>query len=226
MSIRKKYSKSTLESAKLYASTKGWKKLSKNRVKFFLSEVKNAKGFVNPQSIKSYSEESFYVVESENKRYKEATLRWAQNNRPDWENITKDRIEEFKDELKDWADERGFQFINSELALDFANESLLPNQVDDFDDTFSDDRIYFTRSMAGWSDPDVVDSFLNAPNFVNASIVDVDNSIIYSGFDRKEFWDNFRDLATKNIFPIYDAYYQTDVYGNVYVTIQVTGYYP
>lgn len=226
MSIKKKYSKSTLESARVYASTKGWKKLSKNRVKEFLSQVKNAKGYINPQAIKNYSEESFYIVESENKRYKEATLRWAQNNRPEWEKITKERIEEFKEELRSWADERNIQFLSSDIALDFANDSLLPSQVIDFDDNFLDDRNSLVTNMAGWSDSDTIDEWLDKPNFVNAVIVDENNNIIYSGSDRRDFWDNFRELTSAGVYPIYNGYYQTDVFGNVYVTIRITGYYP
>jgi hypothetical protein len=224
--LKKKYSRSTLDSARLYAETKGWKKLSKKRVQSFLDNVKNATGYITPNSIKNYAELSYSVSDSENKRYKEATYRWAQANRPDWDNITQNRIDEFKNEFTAWAIENGYDFINSELALDFANQSLNPSDVEQLDETFFDDRNYFTRSMAGWSDPDVVDSFINLPNFIQATIIDVDQSVLFIGTERKDFWDVFRDLTTGNVFPIYDAYYQQDKYGNVFVTIQITGYYP
>jgi hypothetical protein len=224
--LKKKYSRSTLESARLYAVSQGWKKLSKKRVQSFLEDVKFSTGYVNKASLRNYAVQTYNFIESENKRYKEATYRWAQVNKPDWENITDNRVEEFKQQLIDWADEFNIESINSDLALEFANLSLSPIDVEELDNTFLDDRSFIVTNMAGWSDSDAVDEFLQRPEFIEAKIIDIDQSIVYLGTDRRDFWDSFRSLSSGNRYPIYNAWQETDKFGNIFVTIKITGYYP
>jgi hypothetical protein len=224
--LKKKYSRSTLESARLYAVSQGWKKLSKKRVQSFLEDVKFSTGYINKASLRNYAIESFNYVDSENKRYKEATYRWAQANRPDWDKITDNRVEEFKQQLIDWADDLKIEFIDSDLALEFANNSLNPMDIETLDDKFQDSRSFLVTNQAGWSDSDEVDDVIKKPEFVEGKIINVDQSIVYLGSDRRDFWDSFRSLSSGNRYPIYNAWQETDKFGNIFITIKITGYYP
>jgi hypothetical protein len=65
------------------------------------------------------------------------------------------------------------------------------------------------------------------PTLFNAKIIDETGVLKYTGVNRKEFWDSFRDLTMGNRFPIYNAFYQyIDRNKNEFeLTIEVTSYY-
>ena len=117
-------------------------------------------------------------------------------------------------------------FINSENALEYSNSFYVEPEIVEFDKEFIDERRYIIRSMAGFSDSDVVDDHLKMKNFLNAKIIDVDGNIKYNGSDRRSFWDAFRELTYQNIFPIYNCFIVYDSVGDFELTIEITSYYP
>jgi len=223
---KKKYSKKTLNAARDYGKLLGWKRLSSKRVKNFLETVKELTGYVNIQNIVKVSKSSKKYTDSENVRYLEAAKRWAQFNRPTWNRIEKEELKEFMDNFIQYAKNNNV-FINAENALDYANSFLIEPEIDLYDLDFEDDRVYIVRNMAGFSDSDVIDSFLKMPTLFNAKIIDETGVLKYTGVNRKEFWDSFRDLTMGNRFPIYNAFYQyIDSNKNEFeLTIEVTSYY-
>lgn len=221
---KKKYSKKTLNAARDYGKLLGWKRLSPKRVKSFLETVKELTGYVNIQNIIKVSKSSKSYTDSETIRYIEAAKRWSQTERPTWNRIEKEELEEFKSIFKDFAKQNNI-FVNSENALEFANSFYNEPDINTFDEEFEDDRIYIVRNMAGFSDSDVVNNFLKMPTFFNAKIIDENGDIKFTGTDSKDFWDSFRDLTLGNRFPIYNAFYQMIDKNNFELTIEVTSYY-
>lgn len=221
---KKKYSKKTLAAARDYGKLLGWKRLSPKRVRNFLDSVKELTGHVNIQNIVKVSKGSKEYSDSENIRYVEAARRWAQINRPTWNRIEKEELKEFKSEFERFANENKI-FINSSNALDFADSFLTPQEIFEVETEFEDERTYLVRSLAGFNESDIVDSFLKMPTFYDAKIIDVDGRIVYLGSDRTAFWDSFRELTINNSFPIYDAYYTTNNDGTNRIVIEVTSYF-
>ena len=221
---KKKYSKKTLNAARDYGKLLGWKRLSPKRVKNFLETVKDLTGHINIQNIVKVSKSSKKYTDSENVRYIEAAKRWAQFNRPTWNRIEKEELKEFMNEFVQYANENNV-FINSENALDYSNSFFVEPEIFEFEKEFDDDRTYIVRNMAGFSDSDVVDNFLKMPTFFNAKIIDENGDLKFTGTDRKQFWDSFRDLTMGNRFPIYNAFYQFIDNNNFELTIEVTSYY-
>lgn len=221
---KKKYSKKTLNAARDYGKLLGWKRLSPKRVKNFLETVKDLTGHINIQNIVKVSKSSKKYTDSENVRYIEAAKRWAQFNRPTWNRIEKEELKEFMNEFVQYANENNV-FINSENALEYSNSFYVEPEIVEFENEFDDDRTYIVRNMAGFSDSDVVDNFLKMPTFFNAKIIDENGDLKFTGTDRKQFWDSFRDLTMGNRFPIYNAFYQFIDKNNFELTIEVTSYY-
>lgn len=221
---KKKYSKKTLNAARDYGKLLGWKRLSPKRVKNFLETVKDLTGHINIQNIVKVSKSSKKYTDSENVRYIEAAKRWAQFNRPTWNRIEKEELKEFMNEFVQYANENNV-FINSENALEYSNSFYVEPEIVEFEKEFDDDRTYIVRNMAGFSDSDVVDNFLKMPTFFNAKIIDENGDLKFTGTDRKQFWDSFRDLTMGNRFPIYNAFYQFIDNNNFELTIEVTSYY-
>lgn len=221
---KKKYSKKTLNAARDYGKLLGWKRLSPKRVKNFLETVKDLTGHINIQNIVKVSKSSKKYTDSENVRYIEAAKRWAQFNRPTWNRIEKEELKEFMNEFVQYANENNV-FINSENALEYSNSFYVEPEIVEFEKEFDDDRTYIVRNMAGFSDSDVVDNFLKMPTFFNAKIIDENGDLKFTGTDRKQFWDSFRDLTMGNRFPIYNAFYQFIDKNNFELTIEVTSYY-
>jgi len=223
---KKKYSKKTLNAAKDYGKLLGWKRLSPKRVKFFLDKVKELTGHINIQNIVKTSQTSKNYLESENIRYIEAAKRWSQIERPTWNRIEKEELQEFKNIFTSFAEENKMH-VNSQNALNFANSFFQPNDVNDLDLEFNDERNYIVEAMPSFTDSDVVDDYLKRPTFIKANIIDVDGNVIYAGSDRKSFWDSFREKADAGRFPIYNSFIKyLDSSGNYELTIEITSYYP
>jgi len=150
----------------------------------------------------------------------------GQIERPTWNRIEKEELQEFKNIFTSFAEENKMH-VNSQNALNFANSFFQPNDVNDLDLEFNDERNYIVEAMPSFTDSDVVDDYLKRPTFIKANIIDVDGNVIYAGSDRKSFWDSFREKADAGRFPIYNSFIKyLDSSGNYELTIEITSYYP
>lgn len=224
MAKKKKYSKSTKEAARLFGKTKGWKKLSQKRIQTFIDSVELATGYVNKSSIQKYADVSLEIYKVDVKKITEAAKQWAQNNFPEWDRLSKERLDTFKNEFQIWAESNNIE-ASSDNALEFAKQSF-GVELDEFGQEVISEPVYIIENMPGWNDSDVVDDLMNLDNFVEIRLVDVDGFIVYIGNDRTDFWDIFRGLGGDSQFPIYDSYYEQDEFGNLFITVKIVGYYP
>ena len=223
---KKKYSKRTRESAYLYGQTQKprWKKLSEKRIRQFLKAVNDAKGYINPASIESFAMETFAVYQQNAKKMAEAARRWAQTQRPEWERLTEQRLEEFEEEFEEWAEGEGIERPSADDAFDFAESVFV--DFEEFEALPEVEKVYIVTNGIGWDNPDAIDNFLDNPRFIEIRIIDFDGSLVYSGPDRRDFWDTFRSLGGEDKYPYFEAYRESDEYGNIFITVQITGYYP
>lgn len=235
----KDYGKRTIDAAKKFGYTRGWKKLSYKRIRIFLDLVYSAMGYVNISSIELYAEKTFQIYQREISKLVEAARVFGKKE--GWERITENRINEFYDIFLDYCKKNGIINPDIDDAMDFAY-SYKEGEIDEDDYDIDDDEeyedvrywiseereapFYIITGAAGWDDSDTVDNVFYNNNFFEATIVDSDGTIVYNGNDRRDFWDAFRELSDGISYPIYDAYTVDDKFGNKFLELVVTGYYP
>lgn len=241
MAKKKKYSKRTKEAARLYGKTQGWKKLSQKRIQTYLDAVFRAKGFLNIQVIENFASSYKSKYDIEQRKYFEAAKVFG--SKFGWENITQNRFNEFLKIYENYCKENGIKRLSADDAMDFAldyEDNLITDDDveswsdDDFDigsdmPIFTDNYIepvIIVQGQAGWNDPDALDDIINFPNFIEIELIDFDGTIVYSGSDRTDFWDSMRELSDGIRYPIYTASYIESDDGDIFITVQVTGYYP
>jgi hypothetical protein len=202
-----------------------------------LDNVFTARGFTNIQVIENFAAKAKEVHTREKAKLFEAAKVFG--SKRGWERITENRFAEFLRIFENYCKANGIKRTNSddamEFALDYEEDFIDDDEIDELQqEDFSGDvsfnipfreEKYIVSDMAGWSDSDTVDDFLNMPNFIEVTLIDFDGSIVYQGSDSKDFWDSFRELSDGNSFPIYDAYYVEDDDGNLFITAKVKGYY-
>ena len=94
-----------------------------------------------------------------------------------------------------------------------------------FTDTYQE-PLKIVEGQYGWNDPDALDDELSKPYFAEIELIDFDGTIVYSGSDRRDFWDSLRELSDGIRYPIYTATYIENDDGLIFITVKVTGYYP
>jgi hypothetical protein len=241
MAKKKIYSKRTKEAARLYGKTQGWKKLSQKRIKAYLDSVFRAKGFLNIQAIENFAASYKAKYDIEQRKYFEAAKVFG--SKAGWERITEQRFNQFLKIYENYCKANDIKRLSADDAMDFAldyeDDFLTEDDIDELDDDNFDkglDVPLFTdtyqepymivEGQAGWSDPDALDDRINEPNFIEIELIDFDGTIVYSGSDRRDFWDSLRELSDGIRYPIYDASYIESDDGDIYITVKVTGYYP
>jgi hypothetical protein len=240
MAKKKKFSRRTREAVKLYGKTQGWKKLSQKRIRTFLDLVFRAKGFLNIQAIESYALSNKSRYDIEQRKYFEAAKVFG--SKAGWEKITEQRFNEFLRLYENYCKVNNILRLSPDGAMDFAldyEEEIISeidlDNLDDFDDEFQNEKLFtdtykdsysIVEGQAGWNDPDALDEFISRPNFIEVELIDFDGTIVYSGNDRTDFWDSLRELSDGIRYPIYDATYIENDDGFIFITVQVTGYYP
>jgi hypothetical protein len=241
MAKKKIYSKRTKEAARLYGKTQGWKKLSQKRIQAYLDSVFRAKGFLNIQAIENFAASYKAKYDIEQRKYFEAAKVFG--SKAGWERITEQRFNQFLKIYENYCKANDIKRLSADNAMDFAldyeDDFLTEDDIDELDDDNFDkgsDAALFTdtyqepymivEGQAGWSDPDALDDRINEPNFIEIELIDFDGTIVYSGSDRRDFWDSLRELSDGIRYPIYDASYIESDDGDIYITVKVTGYYP
>jgi hypothetical protein len=241
MAKKKIYSKRTKEAARLYGKTQGWKKLSQKRVQSYLDSVLKAKGFINIQAIESFAASYKAKYDIEQRKYFEAAKVFG--SKAGWERITENRFNQFLKIYENYCKANDIKRLSADDAMDFAldyeDDFLTEEDIDELDDDvlnqgsnmpiFTDtyqEPFMIVEGQAGWSDPDALDDRINDANFVEIELIDFDGTIVYSGSDRRDFWDSLRELSDGIRYPIYDASYIESDDGDIFITVKVTGYYP
>jgi hypothetical protein len=221
---KKNYSKSTKEAARKYGASQGWIRLSNKRISEFVQLVKEAKGYVNTTALTEFAEitNRFSIIE-ETKMLEAARL-WMNVNYPDSIELTKAILDEFDFEVRSSLN---IPYPTSDDYFEFVYDLLSPLGKDELETVFdsADDGLQlFVSNEYGFSNTDVVDQLFYG-NLIQATIIDLDGSVRYIGSDRIDFWDVFRELGGGTSFPIYNAYYERDDFGNTYLQIVIIGYY-
>lgn len=241
MAKKKIYSKRTKEAVRLYGKTQGWKKLSQKRIKSYLDSVQRAKGFINIQAIESFAASYKSKYDIEQRKYFEAAKVFG--SKAGWERVTENRFNQFLKIYENYCIANGIKRLSADDAMDFAldyKEDFLDDEdIDELDDDvlnqgsnmpiFTDtyqEPFMIVEGQAGWSDPDALDDRITDNNFAEIELIDFDGTIVYQGSDRRDFWDSLRELSDGIRYPIYNASYIENDDGDIFITVQVTGYYP
>ena len=241
MAKKKKYSKRTKEAVRVYGKTQGWKKLSQKRIQTYLDLVFRAKGFLNIQAIESYALSNKSRYDIEQRKYFEAAKVFG--SKAGWERITEQRFNQFLKIYENYCIANDIKRLSADDAMDFAldyEENFLDDEdieelEDDvlnqgsnmpiFTDTYQE-PLKIVEGQYGWNDPDALDDELSKPYFAEIELIDFDGTIVYSGSDRRDFWDSLRELSDGIRYPIYTATYIENDDGLIFITVKVTGYYP
>lgn len=241
MAKKKIYSKRTKEAARLYGKTQGWKKLSQKRIQAYLDNVFRAKGFLNIQAIENFAASYKAKYDIEQRKYFEAAKVFG--SKAGWERITEQRFNQFLKIYENYCKANEIKRLSADNAMDFAldyqEDFLDDDDIDELDDKnfdkgsdvplFTDtyqDPFKIVEGQYGWDDPDALDDELNKPYFAEIELIDFDGTIVYSGSDRRDFWDSMRELSDGIKYPIYTATYIESDDGLIFITVKVTGYYP
>ncbi|NDC96559.1 hypothetical protein EB077_14740, partial [bacterium] len=232
MAKKKKYSKRTKDAARQYGKTQGWKKLSQKRIQFFLDSVFRAKGFLNIQAIESFSGSYKAKYDIEQRKYFEAAKVFG--SKAGWEIVTEKRFKDFLNVYENYCRANNIKRLSPDDAMDFAlqyefdeisDDEIDELSSDDFDvgsdmpiftDTYQEPFV-IVEGQAGWNEPDALDDRLSEPNVLEIELIDFDGTIVYSGNDRRDFWDSMRELSDGIRYPIYDATYIQNDDGQIFI---------